>query len=169
MENTAKEKEGGGLAPREGRETAACERPSTEGTDFTQTKHTIVEALDKAIGLQAENEALRKQLEEERYARECAMRTLGEMQEKIDAWESDSFYKAVNINTILEYAQDPDYCDKNDVATIKLMLLALCSNKVPDEIIKKIKRLRCGGKFNIGSVGQINPAANVVHNHYHNE
>ena len=161
--------EGGEFAPREGRETAACERPSTEGADFTQTKNIVVEALDKAIGLQTENEALRKQLEEERYARERALRTLGEMQEKIDAWESDSFYKAVNINTILEYAQDPDNCDKNDVTVIKLMLLALCSNKVPDDIIRKIKRLRCGGKLNIGTVGQINPAATVVNNHYHNE
>ena len=91
-----------------------------------------------------------------------------ELQEKLDVWESDDFYKAVNIKTIIEYAQDTDNCDKNDGAIIKLMLLGLCANKGPDKVIRKIKTLKCGGKLNIGTVGQINPAATEVHNHYHN-
>lgn len=138
-----------------------------EEMDYVQTKCSIVAALDNAIALQNQNKELCKQLEEERNKREEAEFTIKTLKEKLDVWESDSFYKAVNINTILEYAQDSDNCDKNDVATIKLMLLGLCANKVPDKVIRKIKTLKCGGKLNIGSVGQINTAATEVHNHYH--
>ena len=139
-----------------------------EEMDLAEVKSLVMGAMDQSIKMQQENKALRLQLEEERTRREKAEQTIKTQQEKLDAWESDDFYRAVNINTILEYAQDPDNCDKTDVTVIKLMLLALCSNKVPDDIIRKIKRLRCGGKLNIGSVGQINPAATEVHNHYHN-
>ena len=139
-----------------------------EEMDLAEVKSLVMGAMDQSIKMQQENKAFRHQLEEERTRREKAEQTIKTQQEKLDAWESDDFYRAVNINTILEYAQDPDNCDKTDVTVIKLMLLALCSNKVPDDIIRKIKRLRCGGKLNIGSVGQINPAATEVHNHYHN-
>lgn len=139
-----------------------------EEMDLAEVKSLVMGAMDQSIKMQQENKALRLQLEEERTRREKAEQTIKAQQEKLDTWESDDFYRAVNINTILEYAQDPDNCDKTDVTVIKLMLLALCSNKVPDDIIRKIKRLRCGGKLNIGSVGQINPAATEVHNHYHN-
>ena len=138
-----------------------------EEMDLAEVKSLVMGAMDQAIRMQQENKELRHQLEEERARREKAEQTIKTQQEKLDTWESDDFYRAVNINTILEYAQDPDNCDKTDVTVIKLMLLALCSNKVPDDIIRKIKRLRCGGKLNIGSVGQINPAATEVHNHYH--
>lgn len=138
-----------------------------EKMDLAEVKSLVMDAMDQAIRMQQENKELRHQLEEERARREKAEQTIKAQQEKLDTWESDDFYRAVNINTILEYAQDPDNCDKTDVTVIKLMLLALCSNKVPDDIIRKIKRLRCGGKLNIGSVGQINPAATEVHNHYH--
>ena len=136
--------------------------------DLAIAKNYMLSAMDKAIRLEEENKLLSEQLQAERIAREKAEQTIRELQEKLDVWESDDFYKAVNIKTIIEYAQDTDNCDKNDVAIIKLMLLGLCANKVPDKVIRKIKTLKCGGKLNIGTVGQINPAATEVHNHYHN-
>ena len=135
--------------------------------DFVQTKDILVAAMEEAARMQEENKLLRELLQMERNGREDAEQLIVELQKKLDVWESDSFYKAVNIKTIIEYAQDPDNCDKEDVATIKLMLLGLCANKVPDMVIKKIKTLRCGGKFNIEKLGQLNPAATEVHNHYH--
>ncbi len=135
--------------------------------DFVQVKDVVVAAMEEAAKMQKENELLREQLQMERTARENAGQLIKELQEKLDVWESDDFYRAVNIKTILEYAQDTDNCDKNDVSVIKLMLLGLCANKVPDKVIRKIKTLKCGGKLNIGTVGQMNPAATEVHNHYH--
>ena len=136
--------------------------------DFAKAKAYLLDVMDEASRMQKENKLLSEQLQAERIARENAEQTIRELQEKLDVWESDDFYKAVNIKTIIEYAQDTDNCDKNDVAIIKLMLLGLCANKVPDKVIRKIKTLKCGGKLNIGTVGQINPAATEVHNHYHN-
>ena len=136
--------------------------------DFVQVKDYVVAAMEEAARMQEENKLLREQLLMERTTRENAEQLIVELQKKLDVWESDSFYKAVNIKTIIEYAQDTDNCDKNDVATIKLMLLGLCANKVPDMVIKKIKTLKCGGKFNIEKLGQLNPSATEVHNHYHN-
>ena len=136
--------------------------------DFAKAKAYLLDVMDEAAKMQEENKLLSEQLQAERIAREKAEQTIRELQEKLDVWESDDFYKAVNIKTIIEYAQDTDNCDKNDVAIIKLMLLGLCANKVPDKVIRKIKTLKCGGKLNIGTVGQINPAATEVHNHYHN-
>ncbi len=136
--------------------------------DFAKAKAYLLDVMDEASRMQKENKLLSEQLQAERIAREKAEQTIRELQEKLDVWESDDFYKAVNIKTIIEYAQDTDNCDKNDVAIIKLMLLGLCANKVPDKVIRKIKTLKCGGKLNIGTVGQINPAATEVHNHYHN-
>ena len=136
--------------------------------DFVQVKDYVVAAMEEAARMQEENKLLREQLLMERTTREHAEQLIVELQKKLDVWESDSFYKAVNIKTIIEYAQDTDNCDKNDVAIIKLMLLGLCANKVPDKVIRKIKTLKCGGKLNIGTVGQMNPAATQVHNHYHN-
>ena len=135
--------------------------------DFVQVKDYVVAAMEEAARMQEENKLLREQLLMERTTRENAEQLIVELQKKLDVWESDSFYKAVNIKTIIEYAQDTDNCDKNDVATIKLMLLGLCANKVPDKVIRKIKTLKCGGKLNIGTVGQMNPAATEIHNHYH--
>lgn len=169
MENTGISLKTGELESQKVEGEIGSEDMVTEETDFVQTKCSIVAALYKAMALQNRNKDLSKQLEEERNRSEEAQSTIKALKEKLEVWESDSFYKAVNINTILEYAQDPDNCDKNDVAVIKLMLLGLCSNKVPDDIIRKIKRLRCGGKLNIGAVGQMNPAATVVNNHYHND
>ena len=136
--------------------------------DFAKAKDYLVVVMDEAARMQEENKLLGEQLRAERAAREKVERTIRELQEKLDVWESDDFYKAVNIKTIIEYAQDTDNCDKNDVAIIKLMLLGLCANKVPDKVIRKIKTLKCGGNLNIGTVGQMNPAATEVHNHYHN-
>lgn len=136
--------------------------------DFAKAKDYLVAVMDEAARMQEENKLLGEQLRAERAAREKVERTIRELQEKLDVWESDDFYKAVNIKTIIEYAQDTDNCDKNDVAIIKLMLLGLCANKVPDKVIRKIKTLKCGGNLNIGTVGQMNPAATEVHNHYHN-
>jgi hypothetical protein len=136
--------------------------------DFAKAKAYLLDVMDEAAKMQEENKLLSEQLQAERIAREKAEQTIRELQEKLDVWESDDFYKAVNIKTIIEYAQDTDNCDKNDVAIIKLMLLGLCANKVPDKVIRKIKTLKCGGKLNIGTVGQINPVATEVHNHYHN-
>ena len=136
--------------------------------DFAKAKDYLVAVMDEAAHMQKENKLLSEELQAERIAREKAEQTIRELQEKLDVWESDDFYKAVNIKTIIEYAQDTDNCDKNDVAIIKLMLLGLCANKVPDKVIRKIKTLKCGGKLNIGTVGQINPVATEVHNHYHN-
>ena len=136
--------------------------------DFAKAKAYLLDVMDEAAKMQEENKLLSEQLQAERIAREKAEQTIRELQEKLDVWESDDFYKAVNIKTIIEYAQDTDNCDKNDVAIIKLMLLGLCANKVPDKVIRKIKTLKCRGKLNIGTVGQINPAATEVHNHYHN-
>lgn len=136
--------------------------------DFAKAKAYLLDVMDEAAKMQEENKLLSEQLQAERIAREKAEQTIRVLQEKLDVWESDDFYKAVNIKTIIEYAQDTDNCDKNDVAIIKLMLLGLCANKVPDKVIRKIKTLKCGGKLNIGTVGQINPAATEVHNHYHN-
>ena len=135
--------------------------------DFVQVKDFVVAAMEEAANMQEENKQLREQLQMERTGREKAEQTIKELQEKLDVWESDDFYRAVNIKTIIEYAQDTDNCDKNDVSVIKLMLLGLCANKVPDKVIRKIKTLKCGGKLNIGTVGQINPAATEIHNHYH--
>ena len=135
--------------------------------DFVQVKDFVVVAMEEAARIQEENKQLREQLQMERTAKEKAEQTIKELQEKLDVWESDDFYRAVNIKTIIEYAQDTDNCDKNDVSVIKLMLLGLCANKVPDKVIRKIKTLKCGGKLNIGTVGQINPSATEVHNHYH--
>ena len=136
--------------------------------DFAKAKDYLLAVMNEASRMQEENKLLREQLQAERIAREKAEQIIKELQEKLDVWESDDFYKAVNIKTIIEYAQDTDNCDKNDVAIIKLMLLGLCANKVPDKVIRKIKTLKCGGKLNIGTVGQMNPAATEVHNHYHN-
>lgn len=136
--------------------------------DFAKAKDYLVAVMDETARMQEENKLLGEQLRAERAAREKVERTIRELQEKLDVWESDDFYKAVNIKTIIEYAQDTDNCDKNDVAIIKLMLLGLCANKVPDKVIRKIKTLKCGGNLNIGTVGQMNPAATEVHNHYHN-
>lgn len=136
--------------------------------DFAKAKDYLVAVMDETARMQEENKLLGEQLRAERAAREKVERSIRELQEKLDVWESDDFYKAVNIKTIIEYAQDTDNCDKNDVAIIKLMLLGLCANKVPDKVIRKIKTLKCGGKLNIGTVGQMNPAATEVHNHYHN-
>ena len=136
--------------------------------DFAKAKDYLLDVMDEAAKMQEENKLLSEQLQVERIAREKAEQTIRELQEKLDVWESDDFYKAVNIKTIIEYALDTDNCDKNDVAIIKLMLLGLCANKVPDKVIRKIKTLKCGGKLNIGTVGQMNPAATEVHNHYHN-
>ena len=136
--------------------------------DFAKAKDYLVAVMDEAARMQEENKLLGDQLRAEHAAREKVERTIRELQEKLEVWESDDFYKAVNIKTIIEYAQDTDNCDKNDVAIIKLMLLGLCANKVPDKVIRKIKTLKCGGNLNIGTVGQMNPAATEVHNHYHN-
>lgn len=138
-----------------------------EDTDFVKAKEHIMASLDKAIQLQAENEELRKQLESERSLRETLEQIIKSQQEKLDIWENDSFYKAVNINTILKYAQAPENCSENDVKTIKLMLLDLCASKVPDDVIKKIKTLKCGKIITIENVAQMNTAATEITNHYH--
>ena len=127
-------------------------------------------AMDKAIRLEIENEKLRKRLKMERATRENAEQTIKEKQAKLDIWENNAFYKAVNINTILQYVQNPKKCDKSDVKTIKLMLLALCANKVPNEVIEKIDALECGKTITIEYVENLNPSATKVEtNHYHNK
>lgn len=130
-------------------------RSSSGPVDFVKAKYQVMVLMDEAIKVQQENVTLRKQLEEEKALREKAERTLEDLQKELDAWESDAFYKAVNINTVLKYVQDSGNCSSEDVKTIKLMLLALCNNQVPDEVIRKINALKCGGNFTIG----------VQHNH----
>ena len=135
--------------------------------DLSEAKDCIMTALDEAIRLKKENEQLRLQLETERTLRRVAERASKDKQEKLDVWENDSFYKAVNINSILKYVQNPKKCDKSDVKTIKLMLLALCANKVPNEVIEKIDALECGKIIIIENVAQMNTAATEITNHYH--
>lgn len=117
--------------------------------DLEQTKDDIIAAMDKAVRLKKESEMLRKQLELERTKRVEAEQTIKELKEKLNAWENNDFYKAVNINTILKFAQNRENCENNDIKTIKMMLLSLCSNKVPDDVIEKIKSLKLGGTIYI--------------------
>ena len=141
--------------------------PLPEPIDFVEARDYITNAIEQAIQLQTENKELRKQLESERKQRESLEQIIKSQQEKLDVWESDSFYKAVNINTILKYAQNPENCGENDVKTIKLMLLDLCASKVPADVIKKIKTLICGKIITIENVAQMNTAATEITNHYH--
>ena len=122
--------------------------PLPEPIDFVNVKNNVMAAMDEAIKLENENKELRRQLEGEKSKREATERTIAEKQAKLDAWESDKFYKAVNINTIFEYAQS-NTCSQNNREAIKLTLLALCANKVSDYIIEKIKALECGGNVRI--------------------
>lgn len=140
--------------------------------DFTQVKDHILASLEEADRLQKENKELRKQLEMEETLRGKAEQVAIEIQQKLEVWENDSFYKAVNIETILKYVQEGD-CNKNDVPAIKLMLLSLCAGEVPKEVIEKIKTLKCGGNvtiYDIKKVENFNPTASKSEtNHYHNK
>jgi len=118
--------------------------------DLAKTRKHILAAMDKAIKLEEENKELGKQLEEERRKREIAEQTVEGIQTKLNCLENDAFYKAVNINSILKYAQDKGNCDNNDIKTIRMMLLALCANKVPNDVIEAIKTLKLGGNITIG-------------------
>lgn len=135
--------------------------------DLVQTKDDIIAAMNKSVRLEKENMMLRKRLELERSKRAEAEQKIKTLQEKLDTWENNAFYKAVNINTILAYAQNPENCGENDVKTIKLMLLDLCASKVPADVIKKIKTLKCGKIITIENVAQMNTAATEITNHYH--
>lgn len=118
--------------------------------DFGKTKSHIVAAIDKAIRLESENKELHKLIEEERIKRKTAELRIEEKQTKLNCLENDAFYKAVNINSILKYAQDQGNCDNNDIKIIRMMLLALCANKVPNDVIEAIKTLKLGGNITIG-------------------
>lgn len=143
-----------------------------EEIGFAQAKNYVMDTMNKAIKLQEEYKELLWQLQVEKTRREEAEQTIKKQQKKLEAWENDSFYKAVNIQTILKYVQEGD-CDKKDVAAIKLMLLAMCANKVSDDVIEKIKTLKCGGNvtiYDIKKVENFNPAASKSEtNHYHNK
>ena len=89
-------------------------------------------------------------MEMERSLRSKAENVTVEMRQKLDVWEGDSFYKAVNINSIFEYAQSKK-CSESNREAIRNTLLYLCSNKVSDEVIEKIKNLELGGKVYIGN------------------
>ncbi len=117
--------------------------------DLVQTQDDIMAAMNKAVRLDKENKMLRKRMELERAKRAEAEQNIKTLQEKLDAWENDTFYKAVNINTILKYAQESGICDNNDIKTIRMMLVDLCANKVPNEVIEKIKTLKFGGTIYI--------------------
>lgn len=117
--------------------------------DLVQTRDDIMAAMNKAVRLDKENKMLRKRMELERTKRAEAELNIKTLQEKLDAWENDTFYKAVNINTILKYAQESGICDNNDIKTIRMMLVDLCANKVPNKVIEKIKTLKFGGTIYI--------------------
>lgn len=118
--------------------------------DLAKTRKYILAAMDKAIKLEEQNKELGKQLEEERRKREIAEQIVEGIQTKLNCLENDAFYKAVNINSILKYAQDQGNCDNNDIKTIRMMLLALCANKVSNDVIAAIKTLKLGGNVTIG-------------------
>ena len=152
------------------------ESVSTKSIDFAKAKIQILDTMNKAIKLQKEYDELRDELHATYIEATDYKNDIKELQEqnallqqKINKLENDSFYKAVNINTIVEYVQNADDLDKTDVATIKLMLLTLCANKVPNDVIEKIKNLKRGGNVTIGPVGQLNPAATQIHNHYYDK
>lgn len=156
--------------------------PKAEPVDFDTTLHQVTAALAEAQRLKQENESLRHKLEEEKKRREHDVKhwkALNNMQadtmsalllkhnaveQKLAAWENNKFYQAVNIGTIVDYAQGQK---ENKLDVIKMMLLELCANKVDNDVLQKIKDLRSGGTFNIDKVGQMYPNATHVENHYH--
>jgi len=124
--------------------------PVPEPVEFAKVKNGMIAAMDEAIRLKEECEELRNRLEVEKTKRKEAERISRDRQERLDVWEKDSFYKSVNINSILKYAQDRGNCDNSDIKTIRMMLLALCANKVPNDVIEAIKTLKLGGNVTIG-------------------
>lgn len=137
--------------------------------DFVQAKSNIIAALDEAIGLKDENKELRFMLGAQESMREEYERKAKILQQKLDVWENNVFYKAVNINTILKYAQDPSICDSVDMKAIQRMLLILCDDK-DKETKEKIKTMKLGGNIVIEYVENLNPSATKVEtNHYHNK
>lgn len=118
-------------------------------TDFIKAKNYVMTVLDKAISLEDENKQLLKMWQKERTQREEYRLELNALQQKLNDWENNAFSKAVNINTIFEYAQS-NKCSENNREAIRNTLLYLCSNKVSDEVINKIKNLELGGNITIG-------------------
>ena len=151
--------------------------PATdEPLDFDKVRLLVTAALTTGKKLQAENESLRRKLETENQMHENIVASwklscdslsqkLDTLRQQLAAWENNKFYQAVNIGTIVDYAQGQK---ENKLDVIKMMLLELCANKVDDDVIQKIKDLRSGGTFNINEVGQMYPNATQVTNHYHN-
>jgi len=118
--------------------------------DFAQAKNYVMDTMNRAMKLQEEYKEHQWQLQIEKAGKEEAERKIKALQEKLDVWENDAFYKAVNINSILKYAQDRGNCDNSDIKTIRMMLLALCANKVSNDVIEAIKTLKLGGNITIG-------------------
>ena len=124
-------------------------------TDFQNSLQGVLGLMAKAENLQKENEELNNH------------NLL--LQQKQDKQENDSFYKAVNINTILKYAQDPGICDSIDMKAIQRMLLILCDDQ-DKETKEKIKTMKLGGNIVIEYVENLNPSVTKVEtNHYHNK
>lgn len=121
--------------------------------DLAQTKDDIMAAMNKAVRLEKENKMLRKRLELERTKKAEAEQKIKTLQEKMDAWENNDFYKAVNINTIVNYVNEQRRnLTEHDVLVIQGMLNRLCRNKkLSDEAFKEIDNLTCGGKLTIGT------------------
>lgn len=112
--------------------------------DILQAKKYIMGFVDKVICLKKENEDLVELLQVEKAKREEVEKKIKTLQKKLDGWENDPFYKAVNINTIFEYVQSK-HCSENNREAIRNTLLYLCANKVPNDVIEKIKTLKLGG------------------------
>lgn len=130
--------------------------PTYELVDFERAKHQILDTIDEAIRLQKENEELHNKLyasyiKSNHFKNEIIelQKQNALLQQKVETFENDTFYKAVNINSIFEYAQSKK-CSENNREAIRNTLLYLCSNKVSDEVIEKIKNLELGGKVYIG-------------------
>lgn len=121
--------------------------------NFSKARSYVTAALGEGARLQEENKELRKRLEAEEKLRKKAEWEMKALQQKLDAWENNAFYKAVNIETIFEYAQSKR-CSENNREAIRNTLLYLCSNKVDDDVIDKIRNLELGGNVTIGT--QIN-------------
>ncbi len=119
--------------------------------DLAQTKDDIMAAMNKAVRLEKGNKMLHKRLELERTKRAEAEQKIKTLQEKLDAWENNDFYKAVNIDSIVNYVNEQRRnLTEHDVLVIQGMLNRLCRNKkLSDEAFKEIDNLTCGSKVGI--------------------
>lgn len=122
-----------------------------EEIDFAQTKNYVMDTMNKAIKLQEEFKEQHWLLQVEKAKREEAEQKIKTLQTKLDAWENNDFYKAVNIDTIVNYVNEQRRnLTEHDVLIIQGMLNRLCRNKkLSDEAFKEIDNLTCGEKIGV--------------------